>query len=83
MRSRQNRRNQKSVKAMQWNDRAVSSVIASGEDLGGSVMKFLLIALALSLGFCGTCFAQSSPKNACHMEGAQLICKQAAQSTAK
>jgi hypothetical protein len=37
-------------------------------------MKYLLIVLALSLGFCGVCLAQSSPKNTCHMEGADLVC---------
>jgi hypothetical protein len=38
-------------------------------------MKYLLIALALSLGFCGACLAQSNPKNNCHIEGTQLVCK--------
>jgi hypothetical protein len=38
-------------------------------------MKYLLIALLLSLGFSSACLAQSSPKNQCHMEGSNLICK--------
>jgi hypothetical protein len=40
-------------------------------------MKRLLIAVSLLLTFCGACFAQSSPKNACHLEGSHLICKAA------
>jgi hypothetical protein len=66
------------------------------EDSRRMDMKYLLIAAALSLGFCGTCFAHTSmakhhkasmskdapvlgkktmPKNNCHLEGQQLICK--------
>ncbi len=41
-------------------------------------MKTILIALALSLGFSYASFAQSTPRNSCHIEGSQFICNSSA-----
>lgn len=57
------------------NHSATPEVSDRGNGYRRMKMKYLLIALALSLGFCGACLAQTSPKNTCHIEGNQLVCK--------